>query len=76
MKIVDVMTRDVRVIHPDRSVRDAARLMDEMIVGVLPVCDGERLVGMKALEGRCICVQKRVSWALEEAAVGPPAKAV
>jgi CBS domain-containing protein len=46
MKIVDVMTRDVRVIQPDRTVRDAARLMDEMNVGVLPVCDGRRLVGM------------------------------
>src|SRR3712207_1543386 len=46
MRIADVMTRDVRVIQPDRTVRDAARLMDEMNVGVLPVCDGHRLVGM------------------------------
>ncbi len=46
MRISDVMTRDVRVIQPDRTVRDAARLMDEMNVGVLPVCDGRRLIGM------------------------------
>lgn len=46
MRIADVMTRDVRVIQPDRTVREAARLMDEMNVGVLPVCDGRRLVGM------------------------------
>jgi CBS domain-containing protein len=46
MKIADVMTRDVRVIQPDRTVREAARLMDDMNVGVLPVCDGRRLVGM------------------------------
>ena len=46
MKIAEVMTRDVRVIGPDRSVRDAARIMDEMNVGVLPVCDGRRLLGM------------------------------
>jgi CBS domain-containing protein len=46
MRIADVMTRDVRVIQPDRTVRDAARLMDEMNIGVLPVCDGRRLVGM------------------------------
>jgi CBS domain-containing protein len=46
MRIADVMTRDVRVIQPDRTVRDAARLMDEMNVGALPVCDGRRLVGM------------------------------
>jgi CBS domain-containing protein len=46
MKIADVMTRDVRVIQPDRTVREAARLMDEMNVGVLPVCNGRRLIGM------------------------------
>jgi CBS domain-containing protein len=46
MKIAEIMTRDVRVIGPDRTVRDAARLMDEMNVGVLPVCDGRRLQGM------------------------------
>ena len=46
MRIADVMTRDVRVVQPDRTVREAARLMDELNVGVLPVCDGRRLVGM------------------------------
>jgi CBS domain-containing protein len=46
MRIAEVMTRDVKVIGPDRSVRDAARLMDNLNVGSLPVCDGERLVGM------------------------------
>ncbi len=46
MKIADVMTRNVRVIQPDRTVREAARLMDELNVGVLPVCDGRRLIGM------------------------------
>jgi len=40
------MTRDVRAIQPDRSVRDAARIMDDMNIGVLLVCDGRRLVGM------------------------------
>jgi CBS domain-containing protein len=46
MKISEVMTRDVRVVQPNRTVREAARLMDEMNVGVLPVCDGRRLLGM------------------------------
>ena len=46
MKIADVMTRDVRVIQPDRTVREAARLMDELNVGALPVCNGRRLIGM------------------------------
>lgn len=46
MKVTEIMTRDIRVIAPDRTVRDAARIMDEMNVGVLPVCNGDELVGM------------------------------
>ena len=46
MRIAEVMTREVKVIGPERSVREAARLMDDLNVGALPVCDGQRLVGM------------------------------
>ena len=46
MRISDVMTPDVRAIAPDRTVRDAARLMDELNVGVLPVCLDGRLLGI------------------------------
>ncbi len=44
--VADVMTRDVRTMKPGDSVVDAARCMDELNVGVIPVCDGEKLVGM------------------------------
>ena len=44
--VADVMTRDVRTLGPDDSVVDAARCMDELNVGVIPVCEGEKLVGM------------------------------
>jgi len=47
MKISDIMTRNVRVVAPERTIQEAARLMDEMNVGVLPVCDGRRLRGME-----------------------------
>lgn len=46
MKIRDIMTRDVQVVSPDDTIRRAAQLMDDLNVGVLPVCDGTRLVGM------------------------------
>jgi len=46
MRIAEIMTRNVRVVSPDRTIQEAARLMDEMNVGVLPVCDGRRLRGM------------------------------
>jgi CBS domain-containing protein len=44
--ISEVMTRDVRSISPEETVRQAAQLMDELNVGAIPVCDGDRLVGM------------------------------
>lgn len=46
MKVRDLMTRDVQVVSPNDTIRRAAVLMDELNVGSLPVCDGERLVGM------------------------------
>jgi CBS domain-containing protein len=44
--VSDVMTRDVMTISPQETLRRAAQMMDELNVGVLPVCDGEKLVGM------------------------------
>lgn len=44
--VADVMTRGVRTMTPNDSVVDAAQAMDELNVGVIPVCDGEKLVGM------------------------------
>ena len=46
MRVSEVMTRDVRLTRPDESIRDAAREMAEIDAGVLPVADGDRLVGM------------------------------
>lgn len=46
MKVNELMTRDVTLIAPDRSIQDAARIMAELDVGALPVGDGDRLVGM------------------------------
>jgi CBS-domain-containing membrane protein len=44
--VSEVMTRDVQSISPEESVRRAAQLMDEFNVGSIPVCDGNKLVGM------------------------------
>jgi CBS domain-containing protein len=46
MKLRDVMTRKVEVIEPDASIQEAAQKMKSLDVGSLPVCDGERLLGM------------------------------
>ena len=45
-KISDVMTRQVKVVRPDDSVQNAARMMADEDVGSLPVCDGTRLLGI------------------------------
>src|SRR3954469_20986232 len=46
MLVGEVMTTAVRAIGPDRTVRDAARLMDALNVGILPVCLDQRLIGV------------------------------
>lgn len=46
MKVSDKMTRNVRLARLDDTIRDAARTMGEMDAGVLPVTDGDKLVGM------------------------------
>lgn len=45
-RVSEVMTRDVRFVSPQESLQRAAQMMDELNVGSLPVCEGERLVGM------------------------------
>lgn len=45
-KISEVMTSNVKVVRPDDTVQNAARMMAELDVGAIPVCDGTRLQGM------------------------------
>lgn len=44
--VSDVMSTDVQVVEPQESLRRAAQLMQTLDVGALPVCIGERLLGM------------------------------
>jgi len=46
MNIRDAMSRDVRTVSPESSLREAARIMADSDVGALPVSAGDRLVGM------------------------------
>jgi CBS domain-containing protein len=46
MLLREIMTRDVEVIRPDATLQEAAERMRSLDVGPLPVCDGDRLVGM------------------------------
>jgi CBS domain-containing protein len=51
--VAEVMTRDVRTMGPNDSVVDAARCMDELNVGVIPVCEGDKLVGIVTATSSC-----------------------
>jgi len=45
-QVADVMTRDVHVVAPTDTIRQAARTMDDLDVGAVPVCEGTKLVGI------------------------------
>ena len=46
MKIKECMTKNVRIVDPKQTVKEAACLMAELDAGVLPVGENDRLVGM------------------------------
>jgi CBS domain-containing protein len=46
MELREVMTRDVEVVASDAPLRDAAAKMKQLDIGMIPVCDGDRLRGM------------------------------
>lgn len=46
MKIRNIMTPSVETVSPTDTVADAARMMGELDIGVLPVVDDGMLVGM------------------------------
>lgn len=46
MQLKEIMTQGVQVIAPEATVKEAAEKMKQLNIGPLPVCDGERLVGM------------------------------
>ena len=46
MKINQCMTQDVQIVSPDDTIERAAQMMGSADTGVLPVSDGDLLVGM------------------------------
>ena len=46
MQVKQAMSSTVRVSNPNQSIRDAAAVMAEIDVGLLPVGENDRLVGM------------------------------
>jgi CBS domain-containing protein len=54
-KLTDLMSRDVKLISPDTSIRDAANEMREGDFGMLPVGENDRMIG--AITDRDIAIR-------------------
>jgi CBS domain-containing protein len=46
MKVSEIMTSELEVVTPEQSIQDAARLMLQADAGVVPVQEGDKLIGM------------------------------
>ena len=45
MKVSQFMTPEAEIVRPDTSLCEAAQKMHAHDIGMLPVCDGDRLIG-------------------------------
>jgi CBS domain-containing protein len=46
MQVQEIMTRQVDIVDPNTTIRDAARMMRADNIGALPVGEDDRLIGM------------------------------
>ena len=46
MKVSECMTREVQVAQADQPIRKAAQFMLKVDAGSIPVCEGDRVIGM------------------------------
>ena len=88
-KLKDLMSRDVKVISPDMTIEDAAKIMRDGDFGMMPVGEDDRLIGaisdrdiaIRAVaEGKGVGTKIRdvmsegVAWAYEDDSVEEAAK--
>lgn len=46
MELRDIMTKNVHVVSPTLTLREAAQKMRDLDTGILPVCDEQAIIGM------------------------------
>lgn len=46
MRVKDIMTTDVKFIHPTTKIQEAAQIMRDKDIGALPVGENDRLLGI------------------------------
>ncbi len=63
MKLKDIMSQNVIKIHPEESVAVAARLLARHNIGVLPVCNDDKICGVvtdRDLVTRCMATNRSI----------------
>ncbi|HET6425433.1 MAG TPA: CBS domain-containing protein [Planctomycetaceae bacterium] len=74
MLVRDVMTRNVECVSPQTTLQDAAQRMRDLDIGPLPVCDGDRLVGVltdRDIAVRAVADGEDPRWISVEAVMSP-----
>lgn len=46
MKVREIMSRDISYVSPDTSIVEVAKLMQKKNIGSIPVCEGQKVVGI------------------------------
>lgn len=59
LRIQDIMKKDVLSVGPDLKLIDAVNIMTEKDIGVLPVVEGEKLVGLLTEKDIVACIFKK-----------------
>jgi CBS domain-containing protein len=65
MKVRDIMTKEIACINADDPVEKAAELMKQYNVGSIPVCDGDRVIGIvtdRDIALRYVADRKNTMW--------------
>ncbi|HEX6138739.1 MAG TPA: CBS domain-containing protein [Casimicrobiaceae bacterium] len=88
-QLKDLMSRDVKIVSPDTTIREAARQMRDCDFGMLPVAENDRMIG--AISDRDIAIRavaddkgpatavrdvmsEGICWAFEDESVDEAAK--
>lgn len=46
MKVGEVMSKNIAAVNPDTPVEDIAKVMKDMNIGSVPVCEGDKVIGI------------------------------
>lgn len=66
MQIKDVMTKEVASVKPQDSIENAAQIMQQYDIGSIPVCEGNKIVGIltdRDITLRCVAQGKNTKQA-------------